>query len=121
MGKAIHLFNRDRIQEAKPIFKEIGERFPDFQGAPQALACLALIHYKQKDYKNTIFYYQQLIERYREDKLVPEAYFHIGLSHELLGNRKEAETAYLTGAEKFPKAQFGELSAEKLKTLKIEK
>ena len=121
MGKAIHLFNQDRIQEAKPIFKEIGERFPDFQGAPQALACLALIHYKQKDYKNTIFYYRKLIERYREDKLVPEAYFHIGLSHELLGNRKEAETAYLTGAEKFPKAQFGELSAEKLKTLKIEK
>ncbi len=116
MGKAIHLFNQDRIDEAKPLFEQIAERYQQFEGAAQASACLALIYFKKQDYPNTIKYYTQLIERYPAHKLVPESYYHIGLSHERLGDLPKARAAYLEGG-KFADMQFGQLSAKRLAEL----
>ncbi|KPJ99126.1 MAG: hypothetical protein AMJ60_06020, partial [Desulfobacterales bacterium SG8_35] len=93
MGRAISYFNRDRLDEAKPILRAISERFPDFSGTPQALAALALCYYKEDDCSNTINYYQKLIDRYPEHSLVPEAYFHLGLCFERLGKNILAEHA----------------------------
>ena len=94
MGRAIAYFNQDRLDEAKPIFREISERFPDYAGAPQALAALALCYYKADDCLNTINYYQKLVERYPEHRLAAEAYYHLGLCFEQMENTKNAEDAY---------------------------
>jgi TolA-binding protein len=94
MGMAIGYFNRDQLDKAKPILKEISERFPDFSGAPQALAALALCYYKEGDCRNTIKYYHNLIDRYPGNKLLPEAYFHLRICYEQTGNNKLAKEAY---------------------------
>jgi TolA-binding protein len=94
MGRAIAYFNQDKLDEAKPILRAISERFPDFSGAPQALAALALCYYKEDDCSNTITQYQKLVERYPGHSLAPEAYFHLGLCFERAGNRNGAEDAY---------------------------
>ncbi|MDM8524099.1 6-pyruvoyl-tetrahydropterin synthase-related protein [Desulfococcaceae bacterium HSG8] len=116
MGEAIRFFNQDRLDDAKPIFREISMRFPDFEGAPQALACLALISYKKGNYAETISHYRQLVDRYPDNKLVPESHYHIGLSYGHLGEREKAKQAYQKGAS-FSETQFGKLSAEKLSAL----
>jgi tetratricopeptide (TPR) repeat protein len=94
MGRAITYFNQDRLEEAKPILLQISDRFPDFAGAPQALAALALCYYKEGDCSNTIRYYQKLIERYPDHKLLAEAYFHLGICYERTDNQDLAGEAF---------------------------
>ena len=114
MGRAISYFNQDRLAEAKPILLQISERFPDFDGAPQALAALALCYYKENDCTNTIKYYQELVERYPDHKLLPEAYFHTGLCHEKNGNQNLAKKAYQKVLEFDRNGVYGTQAAKKL-------
>ncbi|MDX1776710.1 MAG: tetratricopeptide repeat protein, partial [Desulfobulbales bacterium] len=98
--------------KAKPLLKEISERFPDFSGAPQALAALALCHYKENDCLNTVKYYQKLIERYPGNKLLAEAHFHLGLCFERLGNRQRATDSYEKVVENFPGTIYARQASE---------
>ncbi|HKJ13841.1 MAG TPA: tetratricopeptide repeat protein, partial [Desulfobulbales bacterium] len=114
MGRAISYFNQDRLAEAKPILLQISERFPDFKGAPQALAALALCYYKENDCNNTIRYYQKLTERYPEHRLVAEAYFHLGLCYEKTGSRSLAEEAFRKVLEIDKDGVYGKQATQKL-------
>ena len=115
MGRAITYFNQDRLDKAKPMLREISERFPEFSGAPQALAALALCYYKEGDCANTITYYRKLVERYPEHNLVPEAYFHLGLCFEKTGNRELALDAYRKILAIAPDGAFGKQARSKVK------
>jgi len=117
-GLAIRLFNQDRLDEAEPLLEKIVSQRPDFEGAPQALACLALCRFKRKDYRGTIRYYTRLTRQYPESALVAEAWYHIGLCSELLGDTEAALRAYRTAAEKFPDAEYGKRAAQRLARLR---
>ena len=114
MGRAITLFNQDRLDEAKPIFLQISDRFPDFTGAPQALAALALCYYKEGDCANTIRYYSRLVGRYPHDRLAAEAYFHLGLCFDRQGDTKQAEDAYKRVLALDKNGVYGKQAGEKL-------
>ena len=114
MGRAINYFNHDQLEEAKPILMQISERFPDFAGAPQALAALALCYYKGNDCSGTIKYYRKLAERYPEHQLVAEAYFHIGFCYEKTGSRSLAEEAFRKVLEIDKNGVYGKQAAQKL-------
>jgi tetratricopeptide (TPR) repeat protein len=114
MGRAINYFNHDQLEEAKPILLQIIERFPDFEGAPQALAALALCYYKVGDCLNTIKYYRKLTERYPEHQLVAEAYFHLGLCYEKTGSRSLAEKSFRKVLEIDIDGVYGKQAAQKL-------
>ena len=114
MGRAINYFNHDQLEEAKPILLQIIERFPDFAGAPQALAALALCYYKVNDCSRTIKYYRKLAERYPEHQLVAEAYFHLGLCYEKTGSRSLAEEAFRKVLEIDKDGVYGKQAAQKL-------
>jgi len=115
MGRAISYFNQNRLDDAMPILLHISEQFPDFEGAPQALAALALCYYKENDCTNTIKYYQKLIERYPSNKLVPEAFFHIGLCLEKTGAPDLAEKAFKKVLALDGNGVYGQQAANKLK------
>ncbi|KPK25477.1 MAG: hypothetical protein AMJ61_11855 [Desulfobacterales bacterium SG8_35_2] len=114
MGRAITYFNQEKLDEAKSILLEISERFPDFEGAPQALAALALCYFKEGNCLNAIKYYQKLIERYPGNKLLAEAYFHIGTCHERLGNKILADNAFRKVLALDPGGVFGKQAKTKV-------
>ncbi len=114
MGRAITYFNLDMLDEAKPILLQISQRFPDFEGAPQALAALALCYYKEGDCADTIKYYKRLVERYPDHKLAAEAYFHLGVCYERTGNTILAENAYRKVVEIDPGGAFGKQAKSKI-------
>jgi TolA-binding protein len=114
MGRAIGYFNRDRLTEARPILLQITQRFPDYSGAPQALAALALSYYKEGDCVNTIRYYQQLAQRYPEHGLVPEAYFHQGLCLERKGDREAAAKLFMKVLALDPDGVYGRQAEQKV-------
>ena len=106
MGRAITYFNLDMLDEAKPILLQISEKFPDFEGAPQALAALALCYYKEGDCLNTIRYYQKLIDRYPYSDLRAEAYFHLGLCFERTGQNEKSKKALYRVTADYPDSVF---------------
>jgi len=114
MGRAIDHFNHDRLEESEALFQAIITRFPDYPGTPQALAGLALIAYKQDNCELTMDYYGQLIDRYPRDKLIPEAYYHLGLCNEKLGHPEIAKIHYSRVARDFPDSVYGRQARQKM-------
>ena len=114
MGIAIDHFNHDRLEEAKIIFQNISGQYPDYSRAPQALAALALVYYKQGDCKMTLVHYEELVKRYPGDTLVPEAYYHLGLCNEKLGNLAEGRDYLSRAARDYPDTVYGGQARERL-------
>lgn len=115
LSKAIGLFNHNQLPAAKIEFEQLIARFTDHPGIPQALACLALIAYKQGDCNGTIQRYREMLDRYPQNPLAPEAYFHIGLCLDRLGRREEARESLQSAASDYPATVYGRQSADKLK------
>ena len=115
MSIAIDHFNHDRLEEAKILFQDISTRFPDYSGASQALAALALVYYKQENCEMTLVHYGELISRYPKDKLVPEAYYHLGLCNEKLGNPDKGRGYLSRVARDYPDTAYGRQARQRLR------
>jgi len=115
MGIAINHFNNDRLEESKTLFQDISDRFPDYSGAPQALAALALIYYKQGNCEMTLDHFEELISRYPKDKLIPEAYYHLGLCNEKLGNTEKGRSFLSRVARDYPETVYGRQARQRLR------
>ena len=117
MGMALSLFNEDRLDEALPIFEEIYTKHPEYSAAPQALACAALCHFKQKEWKETLSVYQLLVTNYPRSPLVPEALYHIGVCLQKTDAKQEAISTYRRLRTDFPQSPFAASAADRLKEL----
>ncbi len=115
MGIAIDHFNHDRLEESKTLLLDISSRFPDFSGAPQALAALALVYYKQENCEMTLVHYEELISRYPGDKLIPEAYYHLGLCNERLGNAEKGRSYLSRVSRDYPDTVYGHQARQRLR------
>ncbi|MDP2644879.1 MAG: 6-pyruvoyl-tetrahydropterin synthase-related protein [Desulfobacterales bacterium] len=115
LAEGVRMFNAERLEEARSIFEKIVAQFPDFAGAPLALGTLALSYYKQGDCAGTIRQYQKFIKQYPKDRLIPEAFYHLGLCYEKTGQEKLSLWAYKTVAAEHPETVYGRQAAEKLK------
>jgi TolA-binding protein len=115
MNIAIVHFNHDRLEESKTLFQEISSRFPDYPGTPRALAGLALIYYKQENCEMTLVHYGELISRYPGDELIPEAYYHMGLCNEQLGDAEKGRNYLSRVARDYPDTVYGRQAREKLR------
>lgn len=115
LAMAITLFNGDRLQSAKVEFEQFMSLYGKHPGMPQAIACLGLIAYKQGDWPGTIRRYRDLIARYPGNPLIPEAYYHIGICEERLGQKKAARDALEKAASLYPATVYGRQAADKLR------
>ena len=115
MGVAIDHFNHDRLPAARVLLAKISEQFPDYEGAPQALAALALTYYKEGDCAGTEQHYRTLIDRYPGHKLVPEAWYHLGLCAERSGRAAEAQAYFVRLAKNYPDTVYGKQAGEQVR------
>jgi len=115
MGIAIDHFNHDRLEEAKALLQDISDRYPDYSGTPQALAALALVYYKQGNCGMTLVHYGELINRYPGDSLIPEAYYHLGLCNEKLGDLEKGQGYLSRAARDYPDTVYGRQALERLR------
>ena len=115
MGVAIDHFNHDRLREARVLFARISEQFPDYEGAPQALAALSLTYYKEGNCAGTEQHYRALIDRYPGHRLVPEAWYHLGLCAERSGRATEAREYFVRLAKNYPDTVYGKQAGERVR------
>jgi len=115
MGMAIDHFNHDRLRQARVLFAKIIEQFPDYEGAPQAVAALALTYYKEGDCASTEQHYRALIDRYPGHRLVPEAWYHLGLCAERSGRVAAAQEYFIRLAKDYPDTVYGKQAGERVR------
>jgi TolA-binding protein len=115
MGVAIDHFNHDRLVSARAILSEIAERFPDYSGAPQALAALALTWYKQGDCQGTERNYRALIERYPDSPLVAEAWYHLGICAERSSDTAAAQKFFSRVVSDYPDTAYARQARERIR------
>ncbi|MCH7506682.1 MAG: tetratricopeptide repeat protein [Proteobacteria bacterium] len=115
MGMAIDHFNHDRLRQARVLFAKIIEQFPDYEGAPQAVAALALTYYKEGDCASTEQHYRALIDRYPGHRLVPEAWYHLGLCAERSGRAAAAQEYFIRLAKDYPDTVYGKQAGERVR------
>ena len=104
-----------RLREARVLFAEISEQFPNYEGAPRALAALALTYYKEGDCAGTEQHYRALTDRYPGHRLVPEAWYHLGLCAERSGRATEAQEYFVRLSKTYPDTVYGQQAEERVK------
>lgn len=114
MGVAIDHFNHDRLEPARAIFMDIIENFPDYTGAPQALAALALTYYKVDDCQHTERNFRALIERYPDHELVAEAWYHLGMCAERSADATAARDYFSRVVSDYPDTVYARQARERL-------
>jgi TolA-binding protein len=115
MGVAIDHFNHDRLESARAIFIEIVERFPDYSGAPQALAALALTHFKEGDCQGTEQNYRALIERHPDSPLAAEAWYHLGICAERQSDATAAREFFSRVISDYPDTVYAAQARERVR------
>jgi TolA-binding protein len=115
MGVAIDHFNHDRLESARAIFIEIVEKFPDYSGAPQALAALALTHFKEGDCQGTEQNYRALIERHPDSPLAAEAWYHLGICAERQSDAGAAREFFSRVISDYPDTVYAAQARERVR------
>lgn len=86
---------------------------------PDVLFRLGLL-YEEKigDFKNAIFYYSDLINRFPKNKYVDEAVYHIGLCYEKLGDIDDAISNFETLTKNYKSSELYDEALNKIEKLK---
>ena len=108
-------FEHGRLRGARGLFAKIMEQCPDYAGARQALAALALTYYKEGDCANTSQHYRARIDRYPGHRLVPEAWYHLGLCAERSGKAAEAQEYFVRLVINYPDTVYGKQAGERVR------
>jgi outer membrane protein assembly factor BamD len=114
----IHSYNN-----AKELFQQLLEDYPDSKERVQGLLFLANTHYLDDEYEEAKFHYQKFIELHPANKFVDKAYFYkamSGFKMREIATRDQTNTiAALEGFEdvikRFPNSSFSKKAIKKKK------
>ncbi len=81
VNNANHLYAKGRFNQATLKYRMVTEEFPDSQYRRMAILGLADSLYKDKQYFESILYYERFLELYPLDPLTPRAQFYLAMSY----------------------------------------
>lgn len=115
---------QDNTQQASFTFRELAARFPNSDYAFDAKEKISFVdehlagakmsigryQIKQKNYVGAIDNFSEVIERYRQTKQVPEAYFRLIEIYYKIGLKEEGKKALALITAKFPENHWTQLA-----------
>lgn len=91
LAKGQQLIARNALEEARGVLREVIERWPkDAGAADEAYFHIGESYFKEKKYRPALQEYIHVVEKFPKGKLVPNAYYRIGLCSVELGNLEDA-------------------------------
>ena len=112
MHKGILYKDGGNLEEARAVFKEVRERFPDHPMAGEAAYYYGICWYKDKHWRKTIDVFSAMIKQYPGSVRIPEAYFHIGKSYNFLGEQEQANAVFDRIIRDYPETPWATYAAE---------
>ncbi|MDD5722285.1 MAG: 6-pyruvoyl-tetrahydropterin synthase-related protein [Syntrophales bacterium] len=101
-----------KLEEARAVFKDVEEKFPDHPRADEAAYYYGICWYKDNNWQKAIEAFHVLIEQYPGSSWIPEAYFHVGKSHGYLGERKQANAIFDRIIRDYPETPWAVYAAQ---------
>jgi TolA-binding protein len=99
-----------RHTRAIELIDEFTVRNPNLKFSDQIFLKKGELYYSQRDYNNARISYQEFLTRYPRSPHVPEAYFWIGKSLQLLNQREEAVFYFTKVFEDYPRSESAALA-----------
>lgn len=89
--EALNLVNKNRCEDAIPMFMEILENYPSHSLADNAAYWTGECYFKKKDYTSAINYYLMVIEDFPQGNKVPDAMLKLAITYEKIGMKEKSE------------------------------
>lgn len=102
LSRAQGMARSGNISQAEINLKEIARNFKRTPASIHSLLFLAEIYSRDKKYKKASDIYQQIIDSYRNNTLLPFAYIGLGSSLLNMGNLDKAVDIYQIFSDKYP-------------------
>lgn len=102
LSRAQGMARSGNISQAEINLKEIAQNFKRTPASIHSLLFLAEIYSRDKNYKKASDIYQQIIDSYRNNTLLPFAYIGLGSSLLNMGNLDKAVDIYQIFSDKHP-------------------
>lgn len=116
-AKAMVFFDDGSFEKAREFFGKLSLGFPDSHLAELSKYFFAICFFKENNSTATIEWFEEFIEIYPNSDLVPEAYYHIGLSNENLDYLNNAKAIYRKIVKEYPETRWAEYSKEQIQKL----
>ena len=115
--KAYKQFEARSFTEAREQMRAFLAQYPRHELAGNALFWIGETHFNQKRYDNAILSYQDVIEKYPENRKVPAAHLKQAYSFIKLGENVAARGILKTLLERHPDSDVAKFAEKKLKEL----
>ena len=117
-NQAIAKFNQDECGEVVALVGRMQDEDPEFPRMDEAVALKALCLFKGKSFQESAKTYQRMIKEFPESRLLPEAYYHLGLSNQQLHRSEAARKAYNVVITRYPTTDWANRASRVLAELK---
>lgn len=116
-NRAKKLFDDQKFEQARGVFKEFLKKYPDSDKADNARFWIADSYYREKWYEKAILEYQKVIEDYEDGNKVPAAFLKQGYAFSNLGENANARLIFNELIKKYPDSKEAEIAEKKLEGL----
>jgi TolA-binding protein len=114
-GEAMARFDRGAYQDARDLFARVVEADPSARIGELAAYFIAVSYFKEGRFRDTIGEFETFVNAYAGSDLVPEAYYHVALSHSNLQEPAMAREVFEGVIRDFPDSRWAGYSKERLR------
>jgi TolA-binding protein len=114
-GAAMAFFDRGAYPDAREGFARIVESDPSSRAGELAAYFIAVSYFKEARFRDTINEFEKFITGYSGSDYVPEAFYHIAVSHSNLQEPATAREVFEGVIRDFPDSRWAGYSKERLR------
>jgi hypothetical protein len=116
-NKGMIYFDRQDYSNAKKIFKEVVDAYPQSISADDSGFMYAMCFYRENDWENTIGALNRLLKNYPETRKAAESCYHMGICYEKIGQTGEARMYFEKTIRDFPSEIWAQYAMNRIKDL----
>jgi tol-pal system protein YbgF len=114
-AEAMALFDNGAYPEARAAFQRVVEMDPSARMGEVAAYFVAVSWFKEARFRETIDEFERFINAYPGSEYLPEAFYHIAMSHAFVHEPEKARTAFEGVIRDFPSSRWADYSKERLR------
>jgi TolA-binding protein len=118
LNQAIARFNKDECGEVVALVGRMQDEDPEFPRMDEAVGLKALCLFKGKNFQESARTYQRMVKEFPKSRLLPEAYYHLGRSHQQLRRSDAARKAYNVVITRYPATDWAKRASQALAELR---
>ena len=115
--RGLCLVELGRFQEARQDFRIVQDHYDETLWAEYAQYQLSLSFFREQDFDNMVQNMKELLRKWPQTALAPEAWYHMGLGHLNLNMPGKARLDFTNVVEKYPDSPLANLARDRLKEL----